>query len=160
MDEKILTPEQATEVRARLREEGKRLVFTNGCFDLLHVGHARLLRQAAALGDFLVVGLNSDASVRRLKGPSRPIVAEDARAELLAALECVDAVAVFGEDTPECVLAELRPHLWVKGGDYRVGDLPEAPLLETWGGQAVVLPYVPGKSTSSLIERVRRILPR
>ena len=106
------------EVRRR-RLAGQTVVFTNGCFDLLHVGHVRLLRQAAALGDYLVVGLNTDASVRRLKGDSRPIHPETARAELLAALECVDAVILFDEETPLSLIEAIRPNVLVKGGDYR-----------------------------------------
>jgi D-beta-D-heptose 7-phosphate kinase/D-beta-D-heptose 1-phosphate adenosyltransferase len=147
--------EEAFALAARVRAQGGTVVATGGCFDLVHAGHVRVLEQARALGDCLVVCLNSDASVRRLKGPDRPVVGEEDRVALLRSLACVDAVAVFGEDTPEAVLAELRPELWVKGGDYRVSDLPEAKLLESWGGQAVVLPYVPGRSTTSIIERVR-----
>jgi rfaE bifunctional protein nucleotidyltransferase chain/domain len=128
------------------------VVFTNGCFDLLHVGHARYLQQARALGDALVVGVNTDASVRRLKGEGRPIVPEEERAELIAALACVDYVTLFGEPTPEALLAHLRPDLHVKGGDYREEDLPESPLVRGWGGQVVILPLTPGRSTTQLIE--------
>jgi rfaE bifunctional protein nucleotidyltransferase chain/domain len=149
------TGEEAVALAARVRAQGGTVVATGGCFDLVHAGHVRVLEQARALGDCLVVCLNSDASVRRLKGPDRPVVGEEDRVALLRSLACVDAVAVFAEDTPETVLAELKPDLWVKGGDYRVSDLPEAQLLESWGGQAVVLPYVAGKSTTSIIERVR-----
>jgi rfaE bifunctional protein nucleotidyltransferase chain/domain len=129
------------------------VVATGGCFDLLHAGHVRMLAAARALGDCLVVCLNADESVRRLKGPDRPVVAEQDRAAVLAALDSVDAVAIFAEDDPRAVLRTLRPHVWVKGGDYRVGDLPERETLAEWGGRAVTVPYVAGKSTSNLIER-------
>jgi len=145
----------AREVIARVRRAGGTVVATGGCFDLLHAGHVAVLEQARRLGGCLVVCLNSDASVARLKGPERPLVGEEDRAEVLRCLGCVDAVVVFAEDTPEEILAELRPDLWVKGGDYRVQDLPEAGLLESWGGQAVVLPFVPGRSTSEIIAEAR-----
>jgi rfaE bifunctional protein nucleotidyltransferase chain/domain len=127
-------------------------VATGGCFDLLHAGHVRMLTAARALGDCLIVCLNSDASVRRLKGAERPIVDERDRAAVLAGLGCVDAVAVFAEDDPRAVLRELRPHVWAKGGDYAVADLPERAVLAEWGGRAVIVPYVAGKSTTRLIE--------
>ena len=139
------------DIAARVRRRGGRLVATGGCFDLLHPGHLSLLRQARALGDGLVVCLNSDESVRRLKGPSRPIVPVAGRIALLEALEPVDAVAVFDEDTPVELLAQLRPDIWVKGGDYTVADLPEAPLISRYGGQAVIIPLVDGYSTSRLV---------
>jgi rfaE bifunctional protein nucleotidyltransferase chain/domain/rfaE bifunctional protein kinase chain/domain len=139
------------DIAARVRRRGGRLVATGGCFDLLHPGHLSLLRQARALGDGLVVCLNSDESVRRLKGPSRPIVPVAGRIALLEALEPVDAVAVFDEDTPAELLAQLRPDIWVKGGDYTVADLPEAPLINQYGGQTVIIPLVEGYSTSRLV---------
>jgi D-beta-D-heptose 7-phosphate kinase/D-beta-D-heptose 1-phosphate adenosyltransferase len=148
-----VAPQDAAAVVARVRAAGGTVVATGGCFDLLHAGHAALLTQARSLGDCLVVLLNSDGSVRRLKGPTRPLQPEQDRAALLAALGCVDAVVVFGEDTPVAALEALRPDIWVKGGDYALSDLPEAPVLEQWGGQAVVLPYLTGKSTTSLISR-------
>lgn len=131
------------------------VVFTNGCFDLLHVGHLRTLREARRLGDLLVVGLNSDASVRRLKGGSRPVVPLEERAELLAGLECVDYVVPFEEDTPIPTLQVLRPEVHVKGGDYRPEDLPEAEVVRSWGGRVVVARRVPGRSTTQLVERLR-----
>jgi D-beta-D-heptose 7-phosphate kinase/D-beta-D-heptose 1-phosphate adenosyltransferase len=145
----------ARELAARVRVNGGTVVATGGCFDLLHAGHIRALEAARALGDCLIVCLNSDASVRRLKGPDRPLVAQDERAAVLAALSCVDAVAVFEEDDPRAVLRDLRPHLWAKGGDYAIADLPEAATVAEWGGRAVVVPYVTGRSTSRLIEVVR-----
>jgi D-beta-D-heptose 7-phosphate kinase/D-beta-D-heptose 1-phosphate adenosyltransferase len=137
-----------------LRAAGKRIVFTNGCFDLLHVGHLRYLQQARALGDVLVLGLNTDASVRRLKGPSRPILPEDERAELLAGLACVDHVTLFDEPLPNDTLSALRPHLHVKGGDYEAEQLPETPLVRALGGDVVIMPLVEGRSTTSLIQRI------
>jgi rfaE bifunctional protein nucleotidyltransferase chain/domain/rfaE bifunctional protein kinase chain/domain len=140
---------------ARVRAAGGTVVATGGCFDLLHPGHVATLRAARGLGDCLVVCINSDASVRRLKGPSRPLVTAPDRARVLEALEFVDAVVVFEEDTPAEVLDRLRPDVWAKGGDYAGADLPEAAVLRRWGGQAVVLPYLDGHSTTSLVERSR-----
>src|SRR5262249_22137283 len=132
----------------RYRAAGRRIVFTNGCFDLLHVGHVRYLREARARGDLLVVGVNSDQSVSRLKGAGRPLVPENERVELLAALECVDHVCLFTEDTPEALIAEVRPDLHVKGGDYRADDLPEARLVRELGGEVEILPFTVGRSTT------------
>lgn len=143
------------EVRDRLRRGGGTLVATGGCFDLLHTGHVRLLRQARGLGDALVVLLNSDASVRALKGPRRPVVADRDRARVLAALACVDAVVVFDELSPEAALAQLRPDIWVKGGDYTEADLPEADVVRRHGGEVVLLPTVAGYSSSNLIAAAR-----
>jgi D-beta-D-heptose 7-phosphate kinase / D-beta-D-heptose 1-phosphate adenosyltransferase len=136
----------------RLRSEGGTVVATGGCFDLLHVGHVQSLEAARRLGDCLVVCLNGDASVRRLKGPHRPVVPAHDRAAVLAALSCVDAVAIFDEDTPERILAELRPDVWAKGGEYAGEAMPEADVVRRWGGRAVVLPYLDGRSTSGLID--------
>ncbi|WP_439379526.1 PfkB family carbohydrate kinase [Amycolatopsis lexingtonensis] len=135
----------------RVRAGGGRLIATGGCFDLLHPGHVSLLRQARSLGDALVVCLNSDASVRALKGPGRPLVHDRDRARLLAALSFVDAVAVFDEPTPDAVLERLRPHVWVKGGDYAAADLPERAVVQRHGGEVVLVPTVPGYSTSRLV---------
>lgn len=143
------------EVRDRLRRRGGRLVATGGCFDLLHTGHVRLLRQARDLGDALVVLLNSDASVRALKGPRRPVVADRDRARVLAALACVDAVVIFDEHSPEAALEQLRPDVWVKGGDYTEADLPEAGVVRRHGGEVVLLPTVAGYSSSNLIAAAR-----
>lgn len=136
----------------RVRSEGGTVVATGGCFDLLHAGHVRTLEAARRLGDCLVVCMNSDESVRRLKGPSRPLVPEGDRASVLGALGCVDAVIVFDEDTPEQALRQVRPHVWVKGGDYDGRSLPEERVLREWGGRTVILPYVEGRSTTRLIE--------
>ncbi|HEX2027398.1 MAG TPA: D-glycero-beta-D-manno-heptose 1-phosphate adenylyltransferase, partial [Nitriliruptorales bacterium] len=149
-------PPDARQVVARTRARDGTVVATGGCFDLLHAGHVAMLRAARALGDCLIVCLNSDASVRRLKGPDRPLVPEEDRAAVLLGLGCVDAVAVFDEDTPAAILDDLRPDVWAKGADYAAADLPETSVLERWGGQAVVLPYLEGRSTSRLLQEVLR----
>ena len=131
-----------------------RLIFTNGCFDILHRGHVEVLIKARALGDRLLVGLNSDDSVKRLKGRGRPLQPELDRAACLAALECVDAVVVFAEDTPKELIGVLKPDVMVKGGDYRPEQLPEREVVEAGGGTVVILPYVSGRSTTDLIKRV------
>jgi D-beta-D-heptose 7-phosphate kinase / D-beta-D-heptose 1-phosphate adenosyltransferase len=149
----------ATALSEAVRARGGTVVATGGCFDLLHAGHVASLQAARSLGDCLVVCLNSDASVRRLKGPDRPLQSENDRARVLLALDCVDAVVVFDEATPAAALRSFRPHLFAKGADYAIGDLPEAATLAEWGGHAVVLPYLPGRSTSRLVEEARRRVP-
>ncbi len=143
--------------RARLREAGVRVVLTNGVFDLLHVGHLRYLQAARALGDCLIVGVNDDASVRRLKGPTRPIVPAAERAELVAGLACVDYVAIFDEDTAAALVQALRPDVYVKGGDYGPGGaaLPEAEIVAAHGGVTTILPLEPGRSTTSIVDAIR-----
>jgi rfaE bifunctional protein nucleotidyltransferase chain/domain len=133
---------------------GKRVVFTNGCFDILHRGHIECLRQARALGDLLVVGLNSDASVTRLKGAGRPILAQDDRAAVLSALESVSYVCIFNEDTPLELILALKPHVLVKGGDYKASEVVGAAEVESWGGQVALIELVPGASTSGLLARI------
>ncbi len=155
MDGKRYTLPALRERVAALRSSGGRLVLTNGCFDLLHVGHVRYLQAARALGDFLAVGLNSDASVRTLKGAGRPLVPQDERAEVLAALACVDAVVVFDEPTAETLVAALRPEVYVKGSDYSVATLPEAGVVEGYGGTVRLVPVLPGVSTTALVARIR-----
>ncbi|MDQ0076450.1 PfkB family carbohydrate kinase [Arthrobacter oryzae] len=140
-----------------VREAGGIVVATGGCFDLLHAGHTRALAAARNLGDCLIVCLNSDESVRRVKGPERPILNQEDRTELLLALEFVDAVLVFDEDTPEACLATLRPDLWVKGGDYDVTELPETGLVESWGGRCTTVPYHPSRSTTGLADALSRV---
>lgn len=140
-----------------VRESGGTVVATGGCFDLLHAGHARSLAAARGLGDCLIVCLNSDDSARRLKGPERPIINQHDRAELLLAMECVDAVMVFDEDTPEAALDRLRPDIWVKGGDYKGARLPEADLVESWGGQCLTVPYHPARSTTCLADALAKV---
>jgi rfaE bifunctional protein nucleotidyltransferase chain/domain/rfaE bifunctional protein kinase chain/domain len=154
-EEAPATGERADRRIAAIRAAGGTIVATGGCFDLLHPGHVRTLESARALGDCLVVLLNSDASIRRLKGPDRPLVPQEDRAAVLEALGCVDAVVVFDEATPVAALGELRPHVWVKGGDYAGEELPEAAALRRWGGRAVVVPFVEGRSTTRLIEEAR-----
>jgi rfaE bifunctional protein nucleotidyltransferase chain/domain len=149
----VLAPRPVEDLVATVSRQGGTVVATGGCFDLLHAGHVATLRAARRLGDCLVVCLNSDESVRRLKGPSRPLVPAVDRARVLEALECVDAVVVFEEDTPSEVLRRVRPDIWAKGGDYAGADVPEAAVLADWGGQAVVLPYLQGRSTTQLVAR-------
>jgi rfaE bifunctional protein nucleotidyltransferase chain/domain len=137
------------------RRDGERIVFTNGVFDLLHRGHVEYLEEAAALGDRLVIGINSDASVRRLKGPERPLTREAERAELLAALACVDLVAIFDEDTPERLIQEVAPDVLVKGGDWAVERIVGREFVEARGGRVLNVPLREGLSTTALLERVR-----
>ncbi|MBM3459545.1 MAG: D-glycero-beta-D-manno-heptose 1-phosphate adenylyltransferase [Armatimonadetes bacterium] len=151
---KLVARGELAALGAALRARGKRVVFTNGCFDLLHVGHTRYLRQARDLGDALVVGLNTDAGVRRLKGETRPLVCEAERAEVLASLACVDYVTLFDEALPSETIAALRPDLHVKGGDYTTEQLPEAPLVLAYGGEVRILPLAPGRSTTALAGRL------
>ena len=147
---------------ARLRSEGKRIVFTNGCFDLLHAGHARYLRRAAALGDVLLVGLNSDASVRRLKGEGRPVQRAADRAYLLASLSCVSYVTIFTEDTPARLIGEVIPHVLVKGGDWKGRKIVGSDLVRAHGGAVKTIRFLPGRSTTSILARaadLRRMGP-
>lgn len=147
--------QDAMRVAARVRAANGTVVATGGCFDLLHRGHVAMLRQARQLGDCLIVCVNDDASVRRLKGEPRPLVTMADRVAILEALECVDAVIVFGEDTPERILSVLQPDVYVKGGDYAIGELPEQDTVESAGGQVVLVPYLDGRSTSSMIQRAQ-----
>ncbi len=151
--------EAMREIRTELRARGRTVVLTNGCFDLLHVGHVRYLRAARLQGDCLIVGVNSDESVRRLKGPSRPLLPAAERAELLAALSSVDYVVVFPEDTAEELVAALQPDVYVKGSDYGPGqkDLPEAELVAGYGGRVALNELTPGRSTSSIVARIREV---
>jgi D-beta-D-heptose 7-phosphate kinase/D-beta-D-heptose 1-phosphate adenosyltransferase len=142
--------------RHRWRAEGRRVVFTNGCFDLLHPGHVALLEAARGKGDVLVVGINSDASVRALKGEGRPLVPADERAEMLLALESVDAVVVYDEPTPREVIAALLPDVLVKGADWAADAIVGREEVEAAGGRVERVPLVPGRSTTSLVERIRR----
>lgn len=152
----VLTLDQMRAERARQRAAGRRIVLTNGVFDILHVGHTRYLSQARALGDALIVAVNDDASVRALKGPERPILPLAERAEMLAALAAVDYVVPFSEITASTVVAALEPDLYVKGGDYGNGkSLPEAAVVAAYGGEVRLLPFVPGRSTSDIIRAIR-----
>lgn len=151
----ILSRGEMAAIRGQIVAEGKTLVFTNGCFDLLHAGHVRYLQQARSLGDYLAIGLNSDASTRRIKGPQRPLLPQEERALILAALECVDFVIIFDEDTAEALVAALRPDVYVKGGDYTSeGELPEAAVVRSYGGRVEILPQVPGRSTTAIIRSI------
>jgi len=154
-DGKILTRDDLVARAATWRMAGKRIVFTNGCYDLLHAGHLSLLSQAAKLGDILVLAINSDASVRRLKGPERPLVPQEDRAAVLAALGFVDAVTIFDEDTPLEVLQSVRPHVLVKGGDYQLDQVVGREFIEASGGRVMLVPLTPEKSTTALVERIR-----
>ena len=164
---KILNRDELAAEVSRRQQAGEQGVFTNGCFDLLHLGHVRYLQEARSLGDFLIIGLNSDASTRLLKGPGRPLVPEVERAEILAALTCVDYVTIFGEPTAGPLIELLRPAIYVKGGDYASkGDplnkvdtnrLPEAKVIQAYGGIVQLIPYVPHHSTTELIEAIRRL---
>ncbi|HEX8178518.1 MAG TPA: D-glycero-beta-D-manno-heptose 1-phosphate adenylyltransferase [Pyrinomonadaceae bacterium] len=154
-DEKILTPAQLGEVRARLRAAGRRLVFTNGCFDLLHVGHVRYLQAARGYGDALLVAINSDRAVRELKGAGRPVMNEQERAEVLAALGAVDYVTVFDELSPRRLIAALLPDVLVKGGDYALDEIHGREEVEAAGGRVHSLPFVAGASTTDIIERIK-----
>jgi rfaE bifunctional protein nucleotidyltransferase chain/domain/rfaE bifunctional protein kinase chain/domain len=151
----VRTATTAGALAREVRERGGTVVTTGGCFDLLHAGHVATLQAARRLGDCLIVLVNSDASVRRLKGPDRPLQPQADRAAVLRGLDCVDAVEIFDEDTPARALAALRPHVFAKGGDYTHADLPERAVLHGWGGQAVVLPYLPGRSTTRLLQEAR-----
>jgi rfaE bifunctional protein nucleotidyltransferase chain/domain len=152
----ILELEEAVALRERWRAAGKRVVFTNGCFDLLHAGHVAYLAWARARGDALIVGLNSDASVRALKGPERPLVAFEDRAAVLAALRSVDAVVGFAQRTPEALIERLRPDVHVKSGQYRIEELPERTVVLAGGGEIALAPHQAGKSTTDLVAQIRR----
>jgi D-glycero-beta-D-manno-heptose 1-phosphate adenylyltransferase len=156
MIEKILSRAAMLAERERLRSSGKRLVFTNGVFDLLHVGHVRYLAQARALGDALLVAINSDRTVRELKGPARPVFDQAERAEILAALRVVDYVVVFDDVSPRSLIAELLPDVLVKGGDYGLDQIHGREEVEAAGGKVISLPFVEGASTTTLIERMSR----
>jgi len=153
---KVLDAGQARAFVERERSRGRRIVFTNGCFDLLHAGHVHLLDRARAEGDVLVVAVNSDASIRRLKGPERPLVSEADRTRVLAALDAVSAVVVFEEDTPKALIEALRPDVLVKGGDYAVSQIVGADWVTAHGGRVATIPLVAGRSTSALVEAIRR----
>ncbi|MEW6211417.1 MAG: D-glycero-beta-D-manno-heptose 1-phosphate adenylyltransferase [Acidobacteriota bacterium] len=157
---KFLDLQSLIHERERLRAEGKIVVFTNGCFDLLHAGHTRYLREARALGDALIVALNSDRSVRKLKGAGRPILSEAERAEVMAALEAVDYVTVFDEDTPLEIIRALLPDVLVKGGDWTADKIVGREEVETSGGRVLSLPYLEGASTSAIIERIIKLAAR
>lgn len=142
-----------------LRSKNKDLIIvaTNGCFDILHIGHIRSLQKAKTLGDILVVGINSDSSVKKLKGKDRPINNEQARAEILAALSCVDIVNIFNEYTAEKFLETVKPNIYVKGGEYDLDNLPEAKIVQKYGGKTITIPMIPEFSTTQLIDKIKKI---
>ena len=155
---RVATWEELDALREQWRREGRTVVWTNGCFDILHVGHLRNLQACRACGDVLVVGLNSDASVRQIKGPTRPVNAEGNRAELLAGLTCVDIVVLFGESTPEAALARLKPDIHCKGEDYAPPHgkpIPEAAVVAAYGGAIRFIPLVQGQSTTGTLEKLK-----
>ena len=151
---KIQSLEELLLIRERLKAEGKTIVLTNGHFDILHIGHVDCLQRAKTLGDVLIVGLNSDASTRLLKGERRPIMPQEERAQLLAALQCVDYVIIFEERTVERLIAVLRPEVYVKGGDWAIEDLPEAKVAEEHSVRIEILPQLPDRSTTDIIETI------
>jgi D-beta-D-heptose 7-phosphate kinase/D-beta-D-heptose 1-phosphate adenosyltransferase len=158
MNGTILSLNELQEERARLGAAGRRLVFTNGCFDLLHVGHVRYLSAARALGDALLVAINSDRSVRELKGAGRPVMSERERAEMLSALRAVDYVTVFDDISPRTLIAAVLPDILVKGGDYQPDEIHGREEVEAAGGRVLALPFVEGASTSSIIERIKTVM--
>ncbi|MBI4353485.1 MAG: D-glycero-beta-D-manno-heptose 1-phosphate adenylyltransferase [Candidatus Omnitrophica bacterium] len=155
MSPKLKSLSELVRILKRERSSGKKVVFTNGCFDLLHVGHVRYLKEAKSLGDILVVGLNSDASVRRLKGKARPLVPQSERAEVLGSLECVNYVVVFRDSTPERLIRAISPHFLVKGGDWNKAKIVGREWVESHGGKVMPLRLVSGRSTSRLAEKIR-----
>lgn len=151
---KIITRADIAAIARNIKAAGKTIVFTNGCFDILHAGHVRYLAAARALGDCLIVGLNSDQSVRKLKGPARPVNSQEDRAEVLAALAAVDYVVIFQETTAENIVTEIKPDIYAKGGDYTIEKLPESKIVAAQGGRTVLVPEVPGRSSSNIISRM------
>ena len=156
-ERKIVSRKQAASVRYAASVQGKKTVLTNGCFDILHSGHIEYLEKARLLGDLLIIGLNTDASVRRLKGNGRPVVPEEDRARVTAALECVDFVCFFDEDTPKELIDEIRPDILVKGADYAVEEIVGGDRVIADGGSVVTVDLVPGRSTSGIIDRIRKL---
>ena len=154
---KLKTAREIPRIVAPLKKMGKKVVFTNGCFDILHVGHVRYLRQAKALGDVLVIGLNRDRSVKHLKGSGRPVTNETERAEVISALDAVDYIVLFGERTPDKLIHVIRPDFLVKGGDWKKEDIVGASFVESYGGKVLPLRFVKGYSTTNLIERIKKI---
>lgn len=154
MKSKIIPRKNTSAFFTKLRKSGKRIVFTNGTFDILHLGHVRYLQKAKQQGDALVVGVNSDTSVRRYKGPHRPVNAQSDRLEVLAALECVDFVVLFGEDTPLKLICEIKPAVLVKGADWKKADIVGASEVESWGGEVRRIHFVQGRSTTGTIEKI------
>lgn len=152
---KIIDKDKIGNIAKQLKADGKTIVFTNGCFDILHAGHVRYLGAAREQGDCLILGLNSDQSVRTLKGSTRPINNQDDRAEVISALSAVDYVVIFEETTAEKLVDEIKPTIYVKGGDYDIKDLPEATIAAQYGGKTILIPEVPGRSSSNIIKKIK-----
>lgn len=154
---KIYSREKLMKEIERLKKEGKKIVFTNGCFDILHVGHTRYLKDAKKLGDVLILGLNSDESVRSLKGEKRPLVPENERADVVAALESVDYVTIFHEQTPLALIEYLKPDVLVKGGDWKKEQVVGRESVEKQGGRVIIIPEIKGSSTTNIIEKIKKV---
>ena len=150
----LISRKLAVKIIEEQKKLGKKIVFTNGCFDILHVGHLTYMNEAKRQGDILIVGVNSDESVKRLKGPTRPINSEIDRAEMLSGLKAVDFTVIFAEDTPMEIIDELKPSIHVKGGDYKKEDLPETAVVEKHGGEVRILNFVEGKSTTNIVNKI------
>jgi rfaE bifunctional protein nucleotidyltransferase chain/domain len=153
----IVSQKELAGIVATLKQQGRKIVTTNGAFDILHVGHAKALQAAKALGDVLIVGLNSDSSVKQYKSDKRPVIGENDRAEMLAALSCVDYVAIFSEADPRSFLELVKPHIHTKSGDYNAEKMIETPTVRRSGGEVRIMPFVAGKSTTGIIERIREV---
>ncbi len=154
MIDKIKSCDELLTAVSHHKKEGKKIVFTNGCYDLIHIGHVRCFKEGKNLGDTLIVALNSDRSVRALKGPPRPIVPQAERAEIIAALECVDFVTIFDQDDPLEIISAIKPDILVKGGDWALNTIVGRDIVESYGGQVIALPLVPGVSTTRIIETI------
>lgn len=150
----LIDRKKIDELCEKIRREGKKIIFTNGCFDIIHAGHVRYLNEAKSFGDILIVGLNTDESVRKLKGESRPINNEKDRAEVLLGLKSVNYVVFFGENTAENLISEIRPNVYVKGGDYNLENLPEAKIVQSYGGKVKFINLVEGRSTTNIIKKI------
>jgi len=153
-DRKIKKIEELKDIIDIHKKQGKLIVFTNGCFEILHPGHIKLLEEAKNYGDILVVGINSDESVKRIKGEKKLIFDEKSRVKIISALECVDYVTLFNENTPENLIKIIKPHIHVKGGDYKEEDLPEAKIVKEYGGKIIILPLLEGFSTTQIIQKI------
>ena len=154
MTDKIKTQDELKPILDKLKKEGKKVVFTNGCFDILHVGHIRYLKEAKGYGDILIVAVNSDLSVKSIKGDKRPIVSQSERAEVVAALEMVDYVTMFDEDTPYNIIKKLQPDVLIKGGDWTIDKIVGRDIVEARGGKVIAIPFIEGASTTGIVERV------
>lgn len=154
MTDKIKTPDELIPIVGRLRKQGKKVVFTNGCFDILHVGHIRYLKEAKGYGDILIVAVNSDSSVKSIKGDKRPIVSQSERAEVVSALEMVDYVTMFDEDTPYNIIKKLQPDVLIKGGDWTIDKIVGRDIVEARGGKVIAIPFIKGASTTGIVERI------